>query len=79
MRKDFTIGLVVPFAADTVPEYVTSSPRFVPWFTPAATSTGGSGKSPRTARFTQSDGVPFTAYFRSATRSTRSGRCSVRA
>ena len=35
-------------AADTVPEYVTSSPRFVPWLTPDATSTGGSGRSPRT-------------------------------
>ena len=34
---------------------------------PDATSTGGSGKRPSTPRFTQSDGVPFTANRRSAT------------
>src|SRR5262249_57448103 len=70
---------VPSIAAETVPEYVTSSPRFEPWLMPETTSTGGSGNSPSTPRFTQSDGVPLTANRRSPNRSTRSGRWSVSA
>ena len=47
-------------AALTVPEYVTSSPRFAPLLIPDTTSAGRSRRMPLMARFTQSVGVPST-------------------
>ena len=44
---------------------------------PDSTSSGRAGKIPETARFTQSVGVPSTAYWRGAICSTRNGRCNV--
>ena len=62
-------------AAATVPEYVTSLPRFGPWFTPEMTM---SSRAPRSTRFipmyTASVGVPSTAYQRGRSSTSRSGR-----
>jgi hypothetical protein len=52
---------VPSIAADTVPEYVTSSPRLAPLLIPETTSVGRRGRMPFTARFTQSVGVPSIA------------------
>ena len=48
-------------AAATVPEYVMSSPRFVPWLMPETISSGCDSVSPSTAKRTQSTGVPSVA------------------
>jgi hypothetical protein len=52
---------VPSIAALTVPEYVTTSPRFAPRLIPDTSSVGFSGRIAFTARFTQSVGVPSTA------------------
>ncbi len=52
---------VPSMAADTVPEYVTSSPRLAPLLIPETTSVGLRGRMPLIARLTQSVGVPSTA------------------
>src|SRR5256714_12478186 len=48
-------------AAATVPEYVMSSPRFVPWLMPDTISSGSDSTSPSTEKRTQSTGVPSVA------------------
>jgi hypothetical protein len=52
--------MVASMAAETVPEYSTSSPMFIPWLTPESTKSGLRGRSACTARSTQSVGVPVT-------------------
>src|SRR5205807_3276514 len=69
-------------AAETVPEYVMSLPRFGPVLIPETTSRGRSGASPRKPSATQSDGEPSleNAGWRvpgSVISVTRSGRSSV--
>ena len=66
-------------APDTVPEYVTSSPRFHPLLMPETIRSGLSFKTCVIAMFTQSVGVPSTAKMFGPTRSMRSGRRSVSA
>src|ERR1051326_9072721 len=67
-------------AAEIVPEYVTSSPRFGPKLMPETTMSGRfSFISFSTARFTQSVGVPSTIHSFSSSCSSRSGRVSVSA
>src|SRR6185503_9933653 len=56
-----TPRIVPSIAAETVPEYNTSSPRFTPLLIPDRRRSGGVGRSFNTARFTQSTGVPLTA------------------
>src|SRR6266487_456487 len=65
-------------AAETVPEYSTSSPMFGPWFTPEITQFGPWGISAPRASSTQSVGVPSTWKPPSERRWARSGRCRVR-
>ncbi len=76
---DGTPRIVPSIAADTVPEYITSSPKFTPLLIPDTKMDGGFGKILSTARFTQSTGVPFTEYVRGATRWRRKGLCRVTA
>ena len=62
----------------TVPEYVTSSPRFGPALIPEKTKSGGFAfRTEQSAMFTQSVGVPSTTHVRSSFWRTRSGRCIV--
>ncbi len=69
---------VPSIAAETVPEYVMSSPRLAPLLMPESSKPGRAGRMPDTARFTQSVGVPSTENCRGPISSTRNGRCSVR-
>ena len=55
-------------APDTVPEYVTSSPRFHPLLMPDTTRSGMPRSTLVMAMLTQSVGVPSTAYTRSRNR-----------
>jgi hypothetical protein len=65
-------------APATVPELVTSSPRFHPLLIPETTSAGTVvSRRLQTANVTQSAGVPFTAYHRGRICRRRNGLCSV--
>ncbi|KJR42269.1 hypothetical protein MCHI_001834 [Candidatus Magnetoovum chiemensis] len=55
-------NIVPSMAADTVPEYVMSSPRLPPLFIPDAMRAGGFSSSLLTPITTQSVGVPFSEY-----------------
>ena len=73
-----TPSITASIAAETVPEYSTSSPMFGPWLIPENTKSGRSGISACIASITQSVGVPSTCHAPSGRRCGRSGRCSVR-
>ena len=60
MAKEAIPIIVLSMAADTVPEYVISSPRLAPLLIPDATKTGFSGRIFCIPSATQSVGVPFT-------------------
>ena len=74
-----TPRIVPSRAAETVPEYVTSSPRLTPRLIPDTTSAGRPRNSFLTARLTQSVGVPLIENTCLPRCVMRSGLCSVRA
>src|SRR2546427_12879280 len=71
-----TPRIVPSRAAETVPEYVTSSPRLAPRLIPDTTSAGRPRNSFLTARLTQSVGVPLIENTCLPTGVMRSGLCS---
>ncbi|GBE34937.1 hypothetical protein BMS3Bbin06_01471 [bacterium BMS3Bbin06] len=60
MATEGILNRVPSIAADTVPEYEMSSPRFAPRFIPEIRMSGVRGSTFSTATTTQSVGVPFT-------------------